>query len=193
MRSEAGLAERGRYCLSETWDVSDVDRDIERWRGVLESAQVNDLRIESQLVRFLLVHVCGRYERVVDELVKERAKKSGDLPLASYVGEAYKPRREPRWQYLQNDVLGKFGGRQREWFMNRVDAATKNKYNSLITNRNESAHGRDVSASISEIAEWHKAAKEILRVFAEALNLPDSHSAQGRADGGERPQRGAPP
>ena len=170
--------------MSEMWDVSDVDRDIERWRDILASAQVDDPLIESQLVRFLLVHMCGRYERVVDELVKERAKKSGDLPLASYVGEAYKPHREPRWQYLQNDVLGKFSSRQREWFKNKVGAATKSNYDSLITNRNESAHGKAVSASIGEVAAWHQSAKEILRVFAEALNLPDSHSAQGHADGG---------
>lgn len=171
--------------MNETWDVSDVDRDIEQWTAVLAKARVDNPRIESQLVRFLLVHMCGRYERVVDELVRERARKSGDLPLASYVGDAYRPRREPKWKYLQDEVLEKFSGRQREWFKNRVSATVKVNYDSLINNRNNSAHGKAVAASIGEVTRWHQDAKEILRLFAEALNLPDNRSAQSRGAGGE--------
>ena len=122
--------------------------------------------------------MCGRYERVVDNLIEERAKKSGDRSLASYVGGACKKRREPRWSYLQNDVLGKFGDEQREYFKSKVDEITKTNYDSLITNRNNSAHGKSFEASLDDITSWHQDAKKVLREFEKALNLSDDTSIQ---------------
>lgn len=130
--------------------------------------------------------MCGRYERVVDNLIKERAKKSGDRPLASYVVDAYKMRREPSCQYLQNDVLGKFGDKQRECFKSKVNETTKTNYDSLITNRNNSAHGKSFNASLDDITAWHQDAKKVLREFEKALNLPDDTSAQSTAFGREQ-------
>ena len=158
--------------MSGAPDVSGVDLDIEQWRGLLERAGASNTVLESQLVRFLLVHMCSRYERVVAGLIRERAEKSGDRLLASYVGSACMPRREPRWQCLQNDILGSFDSKCREWFKNRVGEATKRNYDSLINSRNDSAHGRPVNASLGDIVLWHEDAKVVLRVFGEALNLP---------------------
>ena len=173
------MSGRRRYCLSEVPDVSEIDRDIEQWTRILKESQDYTPHTESQLVRFLLVYICSKYERIVDSLIKERAKKSGDRPLASYVNEAYKMRREPRWKYLQDDVLGKFGTQQRECFKTNVKDQVKANYDSLIVNRNNSAHGLPVNATIKDITSWHQDAKNVLRAFEKALNLPDNAGAQG--------------
>lgn len=167
--------------MNEVPDVSDIDQDIERWTRILKESQDHTPYTESLLVRFLLVHMCGHYERVVDSLINERAKKSRDDQLASYVRKAYKMRREPTWKYLQDDVLEKFSKRQREWFKTSVDEGTKINYNSLIANRNNSAHGQPVDATIKEITAWHQDAKKVLRAFEYALNLPDNADAQSVA------------
>lgn len=162
-------------------DLSAIDRDIERWKKLLDDNGLRSTPYESQLLRFLLVHMCGRYERVVDDLISERAKKSGDAPLASYVKRAYKMRREPRSRHLQNDILQSFGSEHREWFASRVSAVAKEGYDSLIHNRNLSAHGESMDASFDDVVLWHGYAKEVLDAFEAALDRPGADVAD-RAD-----------
>ena len=150
-------------------DLSDIDRDIERWKKLLEDAGLRSTLHESQLVRFLLVHMCGRYERAVNDLLSERAKVSGDMALASYVENAYRVRKEPRWRYLQNEILGSFGREHREWFASNVTDRAKLFYESLIDNRNRSAHGLYIDASLDDVVVWHGYAKQVLDAFEGAL------------------------
>ncbi len=154
-------------------DLSDIDRDIGQWKKLLEDNNLRATPYESQLVRFLLVHICGRYEKVVDELIAERAQRSGDKSLASYVKKAYKMRREPRSRHLQNDILQSFGAGHRKWFIANVTAIAKNGYDSLIDNRNLSAHGESIDVSLDEIILWHGHAKQVLGAFEAALGRPD--------------------
>ena len=127
---------------------------------------------ESHLVRFLLVYMCGRYERAVDTLITERARRSGDLSLASYVENAYKSRRGPRWRHLQDGILKNFGDEHRKWFANNVTELAKNGYESLIINRSLRAHGEIVDVSLDEVVLWHGYAKQVLGVFETTLGLP---------------------
>ena len=153
-------------------DLSDVDRVVGQWKKLLEDNDLLATPYESRLVRFLLVYMCGRYERVVDALIVERARRSGDLSLASYVKNAYKKRREPRWKHLQNDILESFGAEHRKWFVDNVTVTAKNSYDSLIDNRNLSAHGNPINVSLDEIVLWHGYAKQVLGAFETALGLP---------------------
>ena len=153
-------------------DLSDVDRVIAQWKKLLEDNGLLATPYESRLVQFLLVYMCGRYERVVDRLITERAQRSGDSSLASYVENAYKARREPRWRHLQNDILESFGAEHRKWFVDNVPVIAKNSYDSLIDNRNLSAHGETVDVSLAEVVLWHGYAKQVLGAFETALGRP---------------------
>ena len=153
-------------------DLSDVDRVIDQWKKLLEDNDLLATPYESHLVRFLLVYMCGRYERAVDALLSERAQRSGDLSLASYVENAYKLRREPRWRHLQEGILKSFGDEHRKWFADNLTAVAKNGYDSLINNRNLSAHGEIVDVSLDEVVLWHGYAKQVLGAFETALGRP---------------------
>ena len=164
-------------------NVSYIDRDIERWKNLLEESGSDDEMARTQLARFLLVHVCGQYEIAIAEMIKSRAEKSGDRPLASYVSQTFRPHRQMSFKELAVNILAKFGKNHRVWFEKRVSADSRGNYNSIITNRNRSAHGQAIRVTLGDIAVWHEGAKEVLRAFEGALALqPDSpYTARGLA------------
>lgn len=153
---------------------------------MLKDAGSDDEVIHSQLARFLLVHICGRYEVAVGEMIRERAEKSGDRPLASYVSQTFKPYRQLSFSELVQSILAKFGKDHSAWFERHVSVDNRGRYNSIITNRNKSAHGQPIHVTLTDIEDWHGGAKEVLRAFEAALCTPPSRSAPGAA------RRGAP-
>ena len=110
-------------------------------------------------------------------MIAERARMSGDSALASYVENAYKVRREPRWRHLQNDILESFGDVHRKSFIANVSVHAKDAYDSLIDNRNDSAHGRPINATLDDVAMWHGYAKQVLEAFEDALIRPRGGAA----------------
>lgn len=161
-------------------DVSDIDRDIERWKSLLKEAGSDDEVIRSQLARFLLVHICGRYEVAVGEMIRERAEKSGDRPLASYVSQTFRPYRQMNFNQLVQSILAKFGKDHSTWFERHVSVDSRGRYNSIIANRNKSAHGQPIHVTLIDIEDWHEGAKEVLHAFEAAL-CTTSISAPGAA------------
>ena len=164
-------------------DVSDIDRDIERRKNLLEESGSNDEVARTQLAQFLPVHVCGRYEIAIAEMIKSRAEKSGDRPLASYVSQTFRPHRQMSFKELADNILAKFGKSHRARFEKRVGADSRWNYNSIITNRNRSAHGQAIRVTLGDIAVWHEGAKEVLRAFEGALALQPEppYAARGAA------------
>lgn len=150
-------------------DVDDIDRDIERWKRLLKESGNDDEVVHAQLARFLLVHICGRYENAISEMIKSRAEKSGDRPLASYVSQTFRPHRQMSFNEIVNNILAKFGKDHSARFEERVSTDSRGNYNSIITNRNKSAHGQPIRVTLRDIEVWHKGAKEVLRAFEEAL------------------------
>ena len=150
-------------------DVSDIDRDIARWKDLLKKSGGDDNEIRSQLARFLLVHICGRYEIAAGEMIRRRAEESGDWPLASYVSQTFRPYRQMRFKELAEGVLAKFGKDHSARFEGQVSTDSRGSYNSLIANRNKSAHGQPIHVTLGDIEAWHEGGKDVLRAFELAL------------------------
>ena len=161
-------------------DVSYIDRDIARWKGLLKKAGSDDYEIRSQLARFLLVHICGQYEIAVGKMIKRRAEESGDWPLASYVSQTFRPYRQMRFNELAEGVLAKFGKDYGARFEGMVSTDSRGRYNSLIANRNKSAHGQPICVTLGDIEAWHEGGKDVLRAFESALG-PSPAGARGAA------------
>ena len=71
-----------------------TDRDIELWKSHLDATGSWGTRIDILVTRFLLVHICGRYETAVGDAIRRRAARSGDAPLAAYVDKSPRPHRQ---------------------------------------------------------------------------------------------------
>ena len=152
-------------------DFTAIDRDIELWRCHLDSTGSWGTRLDILVTRFLLVHICGRYETAVGGAIRRRAARTGDAPLASYVGRSLRPHRQMMFGDLAGSILGRFGDRHKRWFAARVDRTSQGMYDSLIDNRNKSAHDGPVSAAFDDVVLWHQHGKIVIDAFEEALNL----------------------
>ena len=153
-------------------DFTSIDRDIELWKIRLSATGQWDSRLDVLVTRFLIVHACGRHETAVGDAIRRRASQSGDVPLATYVGKSTRPHRQMKFGDLAGSVLGRFGDRQKKWFMDRVDGRSRDMYNSLIDNRNKSAHDGIVSATFDDVVMWHRHGRIAIDAFEEALDLP---------------------
>ena len=152
-------------------DFTSTDRDIELWKSHLDATGSWGTRIDILVTRFLVVHICGRYETAVGDAIRRRAARSGDAPLAAYVDKSLRPHRQMMFGDLAGSILGRFGDRYKRWFMARVDERSQGMYNSLIDNRNKSAHDGPVSAAFDDVVLWHQHGKIVIGAFEGALNL----------------------
>ena len=152
-------------------DFATIDMDIEIWKRHLGATGQRGTRIEDLATRFLLVHICGRYETAVGDAIRRRAARSADGPLVSYVSKSLRPHRQMKFGDLAGSILGRFGERHKQWFVARVDERSRHMYNSLIHNRNKSAHDRPVHATFEDVVMWHQHGKTVINAFEVALNL----------------------
>ena len=65
--------------------LDDADTDLSLWNAHLDLTNTRQTVIESQLTKFLLVHVCGHYEMEIVKIMSKRVQRSGDRGVASYV------------------------------------------------------------------------------------------------------------
>lgn len=152
-------------------DSAAIDRDIGMWKSHLDATGRWGTRLDALVTRFLLVHICGRYETAVGNAIRRRASRSGDVPLASYVSKSLRPHRQMKFGDLAGSILGRFGDRHKKWFVDRVDRRSQEMYDSLIDNRNKSAHDGPVSAAFDDVVLWHQHGKIVINTFEVALNL----------------------
>lgn len=121
--------------------------------------------------RLLPVHMCGLYETVVGEAMLRRAARTGDAPLASYVGRSLRPHRQMMFGGLAGSILGRFGGRYKRGFAAGADRISQGMHVSLIDNRNKSAYDGPASAAFDDVVLWHQHGKFVIDAIEEALNL----------------------
>ena len=78
------------------------------WRAHLDQTNARNTVIESQLTKFMLVHICGHYEMEIVEIVSKRVQKSGDEGVAAYVTSQLE-RRTPIHPDSLKSILKGFG------------------------------------------------------------------------------------
>lgn len=160
-------------------DASGIDRGIARWKDLLKKSGSGDKEIRSQLARFLLVHICGRYEIAVGGMIRRRAEEPGDWPLASYVSQTFRPCRQMRFKEPAEGALAKFGKDHSARFEGQAGTDSRGSCNSLIANRNKGAHGQPVHVTLGGIEARREGGKDVLRAFEPALG-PPPHPAGAR-------------
>ena len=116
---------------------SDVQKNLEQCEKHLKDTETRGTDMESYLVRFLLVYICGKFEKEIERIVVERAEKSQDLELAQYVKGSFEPHRYLRVEALRGKILKKFSKRLADEFDKQVkDTKPEIHYSNIIANRN---------------------------------------------------------
>lgn len=124
--------------------------------------------IEDFLVRSLIVYMCGEYQNEIRYIITQRAGRLGDRDLANFVGSINRTQRIGL-RHLRKDVLKEFNCECLLYFDERVKDV-KDRYDSIVSNRNSAAHGGVITMTFGELKESHSSAKQLLDALRDALD-----------------------
>lgn len=151
--------------------LKDLENDLILCKNHLDGTQNIPPEIGTFLTRFLLVHICGEYEKEVKRIVVERAQQSGDPELATYVEKSIKKVRNIKTSDLRGNILGRFNEDYADVFDRKIKGTEAEiRYNTIITNRDRgAAHGGTINMTFSELLEAHEKALDVLKAVEDAL------------------------
>ncbi|MDH3277147.1 MAG: HEPN domain-containing protein [Nitrosopumilus sp.] len=150
--------------------LSDIENDLTTCIYHLNSTKTKGTLIESFLTQFLLVRICGQYEKEIERIVNERSQKFGDTDLAYFVKNTFQSHQHLKLDDIRGKILKKFN----ENMSIEFDSMIKNtepeiRYRNIVTNRDAGAHGGTVNMTFDELILSHNQAKKVLEALSDVL------------------------
>ncbi len=136
--------------------------------------EYKDSDISQELNSYLVVLISGIYEDVIENLFIERAGKTKDSEIKSFMSNYLdKGFRNPNYENILK-LLAMLNPDYKKSLKNKKNTHNIPEYNttgldSIITNKNEFAHGYDNKASFDDIKNYHKRAVKIFEVLEKIL------------------------
>lgn len=152
---------------------SEIDHAIDACQKHLDQTSSRNTDVEDYLTKFLLVHIYRVYESEIKRLVTERAKRSEDQYLASYVASTLDRRLRLRIGDLKDHILNKFGPKHAQVFDEFLDPDDVTFYTNIVLNRHSAAHDSGpVTITFDDISRTASRSVRVLDAFETALNSP---------------------
>lgn len=128
--------------------------------------EIEDLRLQADLARFLCVLVAGYLEQAARHILGDFAVRKAHPQVARYA--------EKRLGYFTNatsrklcELVGDFDAEARQRLESFVEGERKDAIDSIIANRHHIAHGRDVGLTLIRIKAYDTQVSETV-LFLEA-------------------------
>ena len=146
-----------------------VDTALSACDSHLSSGALVSPPIQSLLTQALLLLIFREFERSIRSQIKKRCSGAPDAIAANFVASAaddmiggfkIKP--------LAN-LLGHFDAECKDAFRSNLKQETKDQHNSLVNNRNQVAHGGELTPTLVEVKEYHRHTQVVLEHFQYAL------------------------
>jgi hypothetical protein len=116
---------------------SDVDQSILK----ASSWGLGDPELNAYLAGYLVVLISGVYEDCIEHLVNERASRTNDKELSSYVRErTQRTFMNPNTRNILG-LLERFSKAYKKRFIKRVNSKSRSAIDSIVDNKNWLAHG----------------------------------------------------
>lgn len=123
------------------------------------------------LTRYLLIHICAECEKSIKEIIKSRVVKSGDNELVSFV-VAKVDVRSLRINDIRKNILKPFSERCVNLFNSKLreKADLESKYQNIVENRNQAAHGGTLQMSFNELRDSYRSVRDVVMAISDAIN-----------------------
>lgn len=150
-----------------------IDQAIEACQAHLESSGATGTEIEAYLTRYLLILICATFEEEIESLIIERAAKSGDPGLESFVrsavGQVFRSLKTSEIAGL----LGRFGVDYKERFRQELTNTERAEtfFNNIVTNRHDTAHSVGSNVSFAELVRFYSEGHVVLDAIKATLNF----------------------
>lgn len=155
-------------------DNSDLERIMELCGG-LDEDDPDQRDAKKYLTEYLLIKACAGYELQIRQILLDRAGKSGDEDLTTFVVNSAQFYKHLAFDNLKGNIVGKFGEKHKHEFAKRLDNSdAKKSYASIVVLRNAVAHGEKSTLTYDEFERRYKSASKVLDELKDVLCLQSS-------------------
>jgi thiamine biosynthesis protein ThiC len=120
-----------------------------------------DAEIQAHIARFLCVLTSGLIEQILILSLDDMAKRHSHPRVAKYVSSHLSRVNNAKFEDIMV-LLGRFDPDWRKYFEQSTEPEVKAAIDSIVNNRNQIAHGGQVSISIVRFDEYYRALKPFI-------------------------------
>jgi hypothetical protein len=137
----------------------------------LKKSGAGGTEVEVFLTKYLLIHICAAYEKEIKSMIVSRAMKTGDIQLASFIENDFRPYRNLRISDLCGNVLKKFSKKHMDDFRSKIQGTeAESRYSNIIEARHSSAHGGTMNLTFAELVKSFKEAEQVLTALSQTID-----------------------
>ena len=128
--------------------------------------------LEAFLSAHLVVLLSGAYEDCIERMIFERAARTRDPEIQAYVQNACdRLFRNPNFRNIQ-DAIRLFSDPYADALGSRVEMSAREAIGSIVTNKNNVAHGKISVVTLRDVENYHKRSMPIFEAIEDILGLP---------------------
>ena len=153
---------------------ADLERIMELCGG-LDEGNPDQRDAKKYLTEYLLIKACAGYELQIKQMLLDRAGRSGDEDLQTFVVNSTRFYKYLALDNLQGNIVGKFGDKHKQEFARRLKGGNAgDAYGSIVGLRNAVAHGEKATLTYDEFRRHYKNAAKVLDELEAVLCLQSS-------------------
>ena len=151
---------KSEYRINKFQKIEDAFKKCEKYKNTDISQELNS---------YLVVLISGIYEDVIENLFIERAGKTNDREIKSFMSNYLdKGFRNPNSENILK-LLAMLNPDYKKSLKDKKNTRYTTGLDSIITNKNEFAHGYDNKASFDDIKNYHERAVKIFEGLKKIL------------------------
>jgi len=148
--------------------ITDQQRLRQRLDSLFDkiSALSNDPELMAHWARYLCVLSSGYIEQAIRLILSDFARKQSASEVASFVSNQLEAFQNPKMGKVLN-LVGAFDKNWRASLERDTTGELKDAVDSIVANRHNLVHGRNVGISFVQMADYYKRAKRVVDKVAE--------------------------
>ena len=147
-----------------------IEKLYEQARNLGASTEIDD-EIKSHFVKYLCIQTSSYIDGAVKTVLREYTQASAEAYIANFVSSFLKRTPNPSKDYISK-LLARFN---KEWgvsFRRRTHERIGPSLDSIVNNRNQIAHGKDVDLTLRQLEKYYDDAKEVINIVDNICNTP---------------------
>jgi len=122
---------------------------------------LTDDEFKAEIAKYLCILSCGFLEASCREILQTYVDSRAERHVAAFVATQLEKFQNPKVERILQ-LVGAFGKAKREAVENSIDDEHKDAVNSIVANRHNLAHGRNVGISLGRLREYYEKARILL-------------------------------
>ncbi len=126
--------------------------------------RLQDDAIKAEMSKYFCICISGYLENVIKILISEYCTNASQKPLVNYLHQDLKNITNLSDEKIQK-FLNKFSNEWNDTYCNKITDQQKQSLNSIISNRNNIAHGQPCTISYNMVKQYYNDLKGVISIL----------------------------